>query len=315
MKNKLIRTKSENMLPPFSLEKIAKKIKCEHLVKSLLYKYVDPLIHRRSILFKKMKNRINNSNSLDKNDNSFSSSNYRKLHYLNVHITKQPPSYDISSEDFTFNPKLETSRFPKERPYMIFLDNNLNNEKYNVISTKMFEDLNFTKDITVNSISSLKKQSQSLPDINLIEKNTCAFMRPKKYLTTPQKCKCPQVSKLWQIARLSKKYATNNNEGNMFIKDESNTFLTNTKNNLKKTKISLSERNKDIINSNKGVTIDCVKSSAFGDISPNKIISPILLSHKIITIDNKDKTYQRIKELDDKLKRLVYTSHKRSKVL
>ena len=42
-----------------------------------------------------------------------------------------------------------------------------------------------------------------------------------------------------------------------------------------------------------------MKSSAFGDISPDKIVSPILLSHKIVSIDNKDKTYQRIKELAD----------------
>ena len=315
MKNKLIRTKSQNMLPPFSLEKIAKKIKCGHLVKSFLYKYVDPLIQRRSILFKKKNNGTSNNNSPTKSNNLFSSSTYRKLHYLNIQLKKKPPSHEISSEDFTFNPKFETSRFPKERPYMIFLDNNLNNEKYNVINTKMFEDLNFTKEITVNSIYTQKKPSQSLPDINQREKKIRTYVTAKKNSTTTQKYKCPQISRLWQIAGLSKLYATNNNERNMFVKDESNTFLTNTKNNLIKNKISLSERNKDIINSNKEVTIDCVKSSAFGDISPDKIVSPILLSHKIVSIDNKDKTYHRIKALDDKLKQLVHTSHKRSKVV
>ena len=47
----MIRSNSEICKAPFSIEKIANRLKSGNVLKSVVYKYKDPLIKRRSIFY------------------------------------------------------------------------------------------------------------------------------------------------------------------------------------------------------------------------------------------------------------------------
>ena len=114
MKNKLIKSKSEIFSPPFNIEKIAKKIKSEHIVKSLLSKYVDPLIKRRSIVFKKK----GVSESQSKRDSSYITNPFQQIHFQTIKlnkIRKEEPGSEIVF--IGTNRGLENDLVPRARIY------------------------------------------------------------------------------------------------------------------------------------------------------------------------------------------------------
>ena len=157
----------------FNIEKIAKIIKAEHVVKKLMYKYVDPLILRRTSLFQKCKkdnsicenngykyrNEFNDScdNSNSNSSGNSSSNNKEKVHYKNIRLQNSMfKLYNpLPQKVFPFVPKLERSFvINKKRPYQYILNsNNVSNEiDSNNNNNDMFQKANFSKIIKVSSI-------------------------------------------------------------------------------------------------------------------------------------------------------------------
>ena len=163
MQNKLIKSKSEIFSPPFNTEKIAKKIKSEHIVKSLLSKYVDPLIKRRSIVFKKK----GVSESQSKRDSSYITNPFQQIHFQTIKLNKIRKEDALPSEDFPFSPLLYQNDFPKPRPYELFLQNSPKKEKSPIIKSQMLDSLCFTRDVKVNSIIERKNQSSLVLEIKV----------------------------------------------------------------------------------------------------------------------------------------------------
>ena len=308
MKNKLIKSKSEIFVPPFNLEKIAKKIKCEHIVKSLLCKYVDPLIKRRSIMFKKKLI----SDPQSKHDTSYIINPFQQIHYQTIKLKKIRKEDALPIEDFPFSPNLYQNDFPKPRPYELFLENSPKKQNKPIIKSQMLDSLCFTRDVKVNSI--LERKNESLPDISLSKsfKNDNSFFVTNNVKEKP-KIKC-RLSKLEQIAKLGKIYINNNKEVSLFKKKGSFSFVTNSYVNSINSKECLSDRNKEILNQNSNVSIDCIKSTAAKEIMPEQIIAPTCLNHKILRADISDPTYQRVKYLDGKLRSLIQNSKKYSTI-
>lgn len=308
MKNKLIKSKSEIFSPPFNIEKIAKKIKSEHIVKSLLSKYVDPLIKRRSIVFK----RKGVSESQSKRDSSYITNPFQQIHFQTIKLNKIRKEDALPSEDFPFSPLLYQNDFPKPRPYELFLQNSPKKEKNPIIKSQMLDSLCFTRDVKVNSI--IERKNQSLPDISLSKsfKNENSFFVTGSVRERP-KFKC-RLSKLEQIAKLGKIYINSNKELSLFKKKENFSFVTNSYVNSINSKECLSDRNKEILEKNSNVSIDCVKSAAAKEIFPEQIIAPTCLKHKILRADTSDRTYQRVKFLDGKIRCLIQNSKKYSTI-
>ena len=156
----------------FNIEKIAKKIKAEHVVKKLLYKYMDPLIVRRTSLFPKHKkesnnrsmgdickhkHELNNSGDGDANDsnNNGNCNSKDKVHYKNIRLqnTMFKLYNPLPQEVFPFVPKLERSFVVnKKRPYHYILNSNNVSNEIDKSNNDMFQKTNFSKIMKVSSI-------------------------------------------------------------------------------------------------------------------------------------------------------------------
>ena len=158
---------------PFDIEKIAKKIKCEHLVKSLQYKYIDPLIIRRTAIFKRNKNGTSvksllrnnnrNENEFDDCDKYFDHRN--KLHYQNIQLQKASfKLYDpLPSDVFSFSPKVDiASVMNRKRPYQYFLNTNNEYKDNNVIQNEILNSVHFSKKMRVSSVSRVNQYKNEL---------------------------------------------------------------------------------------------------------------------------------------------------------
>ena len=287
----MIRSKSEICKAPFSIEKIANRVRSGNVVKSIVNKYIDPLIKRRSIFYPQK--------IVKEKENSISSNSLQPLHYLSLKLVKANPSKELSKEDFPFSPKLSSLQYPKQRPYMLLLS-----------KAKKSANLSFSKDVKINSIIS-QGRSFSLPDINeskitISQDNSLVMCNMKEKALHKSK-----MSRIEQIAELSKLFANNSKENSLFNKKESFSFVTNRGIN----KDCLSNRNKQILLENNSVTIDCIKSRADVDIIPEQLISPYALKHRTINVDSSDRTYKRLICLDGKLKSVIKQSRKYSYVM
>ena len=295
----MIRSKSEICKAPFSIEKIANRVRSGNVVKSIVNKYIDPLIKRRSIFYPQK--------IVKEKENSTFSNPLQPLHYLSLKLIKANPSKELSKEDFPFSPKLSSLQYPKQRPYMLLLSKA---KKSANIRNSMFNDLSFSKDVKINSIIS-QGRSFSLPDINeskitISQDNSLVMCNMKEKALHKSK-----MSRIEQIAELSKLFANNSKENSLFNKKESFSFVTNRGIN----KDCLSNRNKQILLENNSVTIDCIKSRADVNIIPEQLISPYALKHRTINVDSSDRTYKRLICLDGKLKSVIKQSRKYSYVM
>ena len=149
-------------------------------------------------------------------ENSTSSTPSQSLHFLSLKLNKLNPSQELSKEDFPFSPKLSSLQYPKQRPYMLLLSKP---KKSANIRNSMFNELSFSKDIKITSIIS-QGRSFSLPDINeskstINQDNSLIINNMKEKFLHKAK-----MSKIEQIAELSKIFANNSKESSLFDKKE-----------------------------------------------------------------------------------------------
>ena len=88
----MIRSKSEICKAPFSIEKIANRVRSGNVVKSIVNKYIDPLIKRRSIFYPQK--------IVKEKENSTSSNPLQPLHYLSLKLIKANPSKEFQRRIF-----------------------------------------------------------------------------------------------------------------------------------------------------------------------------------------------------------------------
>ena len=120
------------------------------------------------------------------------------------------------------------------------------------IRNSMFNELSFSKDIKITSIIS-QGRSFSLPDINESKSTT---NQDNSLIINNMKEKFlhkAKMSRIEQIAELSKIFANNSKEISLFDKKESFSFVTN-RGIRKNRKDCLSNRNKQILFENNSVS-------------------------------------------------------------
>ena len=356
---------------PFNIEKIAKKIKCEHLVRSLQYKYVDPLIIRRTAIFKRNKNgtsvksllrNIRNEHECNRyhdNNRIYHKHHNNKLHYQNIQLQKASfKLYDPLPPDvFSFNPKVDVSSvMNRKRPYQCFLNTNSELSDNNVIANELFNNVHFSKKMKVSSVSRVNKHRNeantnnsnnedtfitthktNLPLNNTYINRILGYIgksdsdNSAKLSTSKhhQLAKTKKLSKIGQIAKLSKRFIScqDKDKGESEVDDacagdkkEDFDFITGdylplghskSARQIKNIKIdgmnneqrNVRMRNREILQQNNNVSIDCIKSSANYTITKEQIIGGPN-AHKVIIFED-DASFQRIKDMDHKIKMLV----------
>lgn len=172
------------------------------------------------------------------------------------------------------------------------------------IRNSMFGDFSFSKEMKMNSIM----QSYSLPDIHELKNQDNSFNTKEKTMFKSR------MSRIEQIAELSKIFANNSKESSLFNKKESFSFVTN-RGIIQNSKDCLSNRNKQILLENNNISIDCIKSRADVSIIPGQLVSPNSMKHKTINVDSSDRAYKRLICLDGKIKNVIKQSRKYSYVM
>lgn len=266
---------------PFSLEKIARAIKGEQYIKSLLSKKSQFLVQRREFIDLKP---ISNSNKAMLGNFSYASE-------------KDLPNV----ENFSFHPKLSHAQVPKERPYYKLIKHLEENKDPSQLKVNedYFEGFNsFKRRMNMRTfIEGSKANLGSVKDYNIKDLNSFEY-------------------KLVNQNQGDGMFLTNVKEQNtQTVKDDSkiedySSIIPELKEKMrpsikKEIKInnSIYERDREILEKNNNISVNCVLSAAHPYL-PKKVFYPEKFVYSLANFQD-DETYQRIKGMDETLKKIL----------
>lgn len=285
----LVRNESKER--PFSLEKIAKAIHAEHLLKSYGSKYRDLLIKRI-----KPKKKYNKKLKQEPIITYKYTPLTQKLYYNNLNENKLPQLGFHSPFPFKRNNQTKNRNITK------MITNNDNNEL--LIENEMMNELNcFTKTISIGSYKiNLNQNNSQKINSKVLEKSSSTGLLAEKFKqrvklmkTASEGVYCSNVSKSPQFLKSNVNQSDNNN--NNLIpsltrnKDLPLLFLTTAP------EKKIKSNNNNIIKRNSKIAINCLQLNSTDKLPKEKIVFSNQ-SRKSLILMKDDQTYNRVQMLD-----------------
>lgn len=298
-KIKLLKCKSDVFKPPFNLERIAKGIHCEYLIKSLREKNVDPLILKKRKINPRKPNKIASKSSTDHGMTADLSSTSSTTNIQKDLLLSSVRSKKYSKRNFFFFPQINSKNFPKPRPYEYFLEKN-RREGFE-IDEKMFDDLGFCNEIKIHNIYPLSiddksySKEYSLEDYG-IELYNKAYPKEKG-----KKQKFSYLNEMERITKINKMFCEKKKTNDNQNKAASCSFDFLTKAPLESKDEVMKKKNNEIMEKNNKININCIQSPTIAEMTKNQAF--LKYNHKMISLCKGDKN--RLKEFDKKLIKLI----------